>query len=107
MSCSICGAEPCINPSFCRTCREADVRHRREPGAERHLRLLADSISLDRAWSEINDPRNRPTPQVTIEAIIIDVRERGMQVLGEPANQKRLSRCDAAALAEIKRRLAK
>jgi hypothetical protein len=24
MICNICGAEPCVNPSFCRTCREAE-----------------------------------------------------------------------------------
>ena len=27
MTCSICGAENCLNPSFCRSCREADARH--------------------------------------------------------------------------------
>jgi hypothetical protein len=106
MTCPTCGEEPCVDPSFCRACREADASHRRDPGLERHRGLLADSISLDRAWSEINNLRNRPTPQVTIEAIIVDVRERGMQVLGKPANQERLSRCDDAAIVEIKRRLA-
>lgn len=46
-----------------------------------------------------------PTPQTTVEAILYCVRERGLAALNEPANQERLSRCDAAALAEIDRRM--
>jgi hypothetical protein len=51
--------------------------------------------------------RNRPTPQSVVEAIMYCVRERGLAALDEPANIERLSRCDAAARAEIKRRCAK
>jgi hypothetical protein len=48
----------------------------------------------------------RPTPQATIEAIMYGVRARGVAALKEPANAERLRRCDAAARAEINRRIA-
>jgi hypothetical protein len=62
---------------------------------------------LEQLWCELNDPRNRPTSQTTVEAILYCVRERGIAALKEPANLERLSRCDAAALAQIDARLAK
>ena len=49
----------------------------------------------------------RPTPEVTIEAVMYCVRERGLAALKEPANVERLSRCDAAAKAVIETRIAK
>jgi hypothetical protein len=51
--------------------------------------------------------RDRPTPNVVLEAIMWCVRERGLEALDEPANIERLSRCDEAARAEIERRCAK
>jgi hypothetical protein len=50
-------------------------------------------------------PAPRPTPQVTIEAIMICVRERGISALKEPENIERLLRCDAAAKAQIEHRI--
>ena len=35
------------------------------------------------------------------------MKENGVEALTDPANQERLRRCDAAALAEINRRIAK
>lgn len=110
--CATCGSNPCGNPSFCRLCRDAD---RRKAGGERsddeHLKrlrkLMHPSVSLEQAYREINDPRSRPTPQVTIEAVILTVRERGLAALAEAANVERLERCDAAAKAEINRRIEK
>lgn len=88
--CDICGhGPPCPTPVFCGVSRAGDARRKRES---------ADSL---------NGPRNRPTPQVTIEAIMLDVRERGIAALKEPATAERLGRCDAAAKAEIERRVAK
>jgi hypothetical protein len=49
----------------------------------------------------------RPTPQVTIEAIMWCVRERGPPALSEPANIARLRECDSAALEQINVRLTK
>ncbi len=62
------------------------------------------AMSLDRLYAELNDWRPHPTPQVTIEAIMHAVRQRGVAALQEPATRERLSRCDPNALAEIKRR---
>jgi hypothetical protein len=69
------------------------------------VRLLDPAVSFDAAYREINS--KRPTPQVTIEAIMYCVRERGEAALKEAANVERLKYCDAAALAEIERRIDK
>jgi len=88
MTCSVCGAEPCINRSFCRTCRDADKRRTRSKHKDERL----------------NDAR--PTPQATIEAVMHAVHARGVAALKEPAIAARLERCDAAAQAEIEQRIA-
>jgi hypothetical protein len=68
---------------------------------------MSDNVSLDRAWAELNDFRNRPTPKATIEAVMHAVRERGLTALKVPVTAERLERCDAAAKAEIEQRIAK
>jgi hypothetical protein len=70
-------------------------------------RLLSNDISLDAAYRELNAPENRPTPQVTVEAIFHAVRERGLAALKEPATRERLARCDAAALEQIDQRISR
>ena len=71
-------------------------------------RLLNPSVSLvERAYSELNNPCRLATPQVVVEAILHCVRERGVEALKESANLERLSRCDAAAKAQIDRRIRK
>jgi hypothetical protein len=74
----------------------------REAAIEYH-RLRGDRVSL------VNpDPdRKRATPEVTVEAVLHCARTRGLAALKEPKNIERLSRCDAAAKAEIDRRIAK
>jgi hypothetical protein len=47
--------------------------------------------------------RPRPTPSATIEAIKQSVRDGGIAALKQPANRERLSRCDKAAKAELRR----
>ncbi len=69
--------------------------------------LLDDGVSLERAWRELNDERSHATPQVTIESIMYCVRQRGLAAPKEPANLERLPRCDAAAKAQIDRRIEK
>jgi hypothetical protein len=100
MTCPTCGAEPCINPSFCRTCREADARHhRRDPNAERRRRLLADSISIDRAYAEINKLKGRAANS-TVEALAFQLRS-GVGVLKEASVRRRLSELSDEQLVEI------
>jgi hypothetical protein len=50
-------------------------------------------------------PAPRPTPQTTIEAVWYCIRERGIAALKEPANHRRLQTFDAAARAELNRRI--
>jgi hypothetical protein len=54
---------------------------------------------------ELNGQLSRYTPQATIEAIWFCVRERGLDALNEPINKQRLASCDAAARAELTRRI--
>jgi hypothetical protein len=78
-----------------------------EQAAAPRAYLLDDKVSLDRAWHEINHPAARPTPSVTIEAIWLCVRERGIAALAEKSNQERLTRCDDKGRAELERRIEK
>jgi hypothetical protein len=75
-----------------------------EPKLLARLReLMADNVSLDQAWDALNDPRSRRTPAVTIEALWLSIRERGLKALEEPSNQIRLESCDIAARTELAR----
>jgi hypothetical protein len=65
-----------------------------------------DTMSVGSLWDALNDPRRRPTPKATIDAVVYCVRERGVSALKEPANLARLARCDAGARAEINRQVA-
>jgi hypothetical protein len=65
------------------------------------------SASVGALWDELNRPSRWPAPQVTIEAIIWCVRERGIAALKEPANVERLKRCDENARRQINRRIEK
>ena len=74
----------------------------------RTCRLPTADASTNQLWNELNDSRNRPTPAVTVEAIMHVVRERGVAALkNDPATVERLARCDKAAMAQINERIAK
>jgi hypothetical protein len=115
--CWTCGSDPCANPSFCATCRDADQRKTRNshvlivetvPEDLAQLRrLMRDDVSLNAAWHELNNPRNRPTPKATVDAVVFAVREGGLAALKEPSMKERLARCDAAARAEINEQIEK
>ncbi len=66
--------------------------------------LMADSVSLGRAWHELNDPRNRPAPQATIEALMYSLR-RGTEAITEPDNQRRLAELSEDQLLAVCQRL--
>jgi hypothetical protein len=70
-------------------------------------RLMRPGVTLELAWNGINDLRNRPTPKVVVEAVMVAVRARGLAALKEPRIAERLERCDAAARAEINKRIEK
>ncbi len=70
----------------------------------RQRRLMADRVSLEHAYYDIN--RSNATPAVTLDAIKLSLRERGIKALYEPLNQERIRRCDPAARAQLDRWLA-
>jgi hypothetical protein len=78
-----------------------------EPEHKRLKRLMRPGVTLEQAYRELNDPRNRPTPKVTVEVVMVAARARGIAALKEPATAERLQRCDAAARAEINQRIEK
>ena len=76
-----------------------------------HIARPADARGWEKMTFEtltrvLDDPTRWRTRQSTIEAVMYSVRMRGRAALAEPNNVERLSRCDDAALAEIKRRTA-
>ena len=64
-----------------------------------------NEMPIDALYRELNKPS--ATPQATVEAIMIAVRERGLAALKDAANVERLARCDQAARAQINRRIAR
>jgi hypothetical protein len=80
-------------------------RRQNDPDLQRLQRLSDESVSLDRAWQELNRPDRFPTPQVTIEAIWECAREQGLDALSKPKNKQRLDSCDGRARAELARRI--
>jgi hypothetical protein len=68
-------------------------------------RLMGDDVSLNAAWAEFSDPRDRPIPKATIDAIMFDLRERGTKALEESATKRRLSELSEQQLIEVGNRL--
>jgi hypothetical protein len=84
--CPVCGDPPCRHDAaWCEACREGEARRRAERARPKPP---------------------APTPQMTIEAVMYDVRTRGPIALKDPANIERLSRCDGQARTEINDRIA-
>jgi hypothetical protein len=100
-TCSICGAEPCASASFCRTCRKADARHRRDPNAERYRRLLDDDVSLQRAHTVIvaHHFKGRAADS-TVEALAFQLRS-GVGAIKEASVRRRLSELSDPQFIEI------
>jgi hypothetical protein len=86
------------------------IDRQRAPGFD----LSSFEMACDAAEREAARCRDRapsksicPTPEVTVQAILLDIRERGLAVLKEPATRERLARCDSAARGRINRCIAK
>jgi hypothetical protein len=69
-------------------------------------RLMADNVSLDRAWHELNG-RASGAAASTVEALVFALRSRGVQALGEPDVLRRLAQLDDAQARDIAIRLQK
>jgi hypothetical protein len=76
--CDVCEREPCLTPSFCRLCREADAKPVQ--------------------WQQrTKTATQRPTPEATIEAIKQVIRDFGLAALEQPSTKDRVLQCDADA----------
>src|ERR1700730_15206456 len=64
-------------------------------------RLMADDISLDRAWRELNDDGDQPAPQVTLDALIYELRIDGLASLEKPNCRRRLADLSDGQLREL------
>jgi hypothetical protein len=94
--------------NFCDPCRNPRCRAKlKDPVANARAAFCCRGCECQagRLQESAETLRARPTPQVTIEAILYCVRERGLAALKEPATVERLARCDAAAKAEIDQRI--
>lgn len=103
-ACATCGAAPCINPDFCRVCRDAD-QHKTKGRHVAHLRrLMSDSISLDRALDEISRAareRHEEAPAATYHAVVYELRTHGLSQLRQSSCQHRLGNLSAAQLRAV------
>jgi erythromycin esterase-like protein len=92
---------PHVSPR--RSCR---IKRRREedPHLANLRQLMADGVSLDRAWHERAPGR---AADLTVEALMFSLRERGVAALNEPDTQRRLVGLSKAQLVEVATRLQK
>jgi hypothetical protein len=68
-------------------------------------RLMADDISLDRAWRELNAARNREAPEWTVEALMYGLRESVAALRRRRDRLRRLSELSEAQLRVVCERL--
>ena len=67
---------------------------------------MADDVSIERAWHEINHPTDRAAAS-TVEALMLALRERGTAALTEPDVECRLGALSESQLHEVCARLQK
>ena len=84
-------------------CRKADEKAAalaaHDPTIMRARRLLADDISLERAWRELNEPRDQAAAS-TIKALMLALRERGVAALAETGCRRRLADLSSAQISQ-------
>jgi hypothetical protein len=88
--------------SFAALWREADKKRRREPKDARIARLrklMADDVSLDRAWRELNE-RPQRAAESTVEALMFSLRS-GIGALARPDSVRRLSELSDGQMREV------
>ena len=67
--------------------------------------LMADNVTLERAWHEIKRPTDRAAAS-TVEALVFALR-RGLDAIEHPDNQQRLSKLNDPQMCEVAARLQK
>jgi hypothetical protein len=118
MTCPTCGAWPCINPSFCTTCRDADQRKARgeqprhiEPNRWNrmpdHIPCGWESMSLDALLAHFDRGRCRHgAPRSTVEALAYQLRG-GVDALRERSTLRRISELNEPQMRNMAERLTK
>jgi hypothetical protein len=95
-----------LSSTFAKLCREADEKQRcklPDPRLERLRRLMADEVTLERAWHEVNHPTDRAAAS-TIEVLMFSLRD-SIHALTTPATLERLSQLDERQLSEVAERV--
>jgi len=65
---------------------------------------MSDDVSVERTWPELNSTPSRAT-DMTVEALVYSLRERGTAALKEPDTKRRLSQCSDEQVIEVGNRL--
>ena len=115
--CPTCGASPCLNPPFCKLCRDADRRKARGESPRYidpprwqnppdHIPHNWPEMSFEALMAHFNRARRlQGAPQSTVAALMLDLRERGTKALSEPAVRRRLSELSEQQLRDVGARL--
>jgi hypothetical protein len=115
--CPTCGSDPCVNPDFCRACRDADRRKARGEapryiapsrwrGPPDHIPSNWSEMSIGTLMAHFDRARRRDgAPLATVQALMFGLRERGTKALGEPKVRRRLSELSEQQLHEVCSRL--
>jgi hypothetical protein len=88
--------------TFAKLCREADKKQRRklkDARLEKLRRLMANDVSLECAWHELNE-RPQRAARSTVEALMYSLRG-GVGALGRPDVLRRLAELSDAQIREI------
>jgi hypothetical protein len=96
--------------TFEEACRRADEKRRREAEPERLAqlrRLHDDSVSLERAWAELNRRARVDAPRAAVEALLYELRTHGLATMSHPNCLRRLDHVSTAQLREVLGRLIK
>jgi hypothetical protein len=67
--------------------------------------LLDDNVSLERCWVELNQRRGDGALEATVEALVYELRTRGLAALEHPNCLRRLSDVSSGQLREVLARL--
>ena len=96
--------------TFARLCREADKEQRRrplDPRIVRARRLLADNVSLERAYGEIHTEHLRGrTAEATVDALVYQLRKGGA-ALSDLNARRQLAELSEQQMHEVSARLQK
>ena len=95
-----------MNLATCHAQARRNAGQQREPLAQLR-RLMADDISLARAWDELNRRHRLDAPQATVEALVYELRTNGLAALNHPNCRRRLDDVSTAQLRQVLARLIK